>query len=68
MSSSGSVRLRYEICLEAWGNANGNMHGKGTFTWTNGSQYTGDFLKGIRTGIGVSLAVHLTCPPLAIPN
>jgi hypothetical protein len=21
MSSSGSVRLRYEICLEVWGNA-----------------------------------------------
>jgi len=33
--------------------SNGNPHGKGTYTWSSGESYTGEWFEGQRNGVGV---------------
>jgi hypothetical protein len=39
MSSSGSVRLRYEKCLEVWGNANANAQSERSSLYKVNNEY-----------------------------
>jgi hypothetical protein len=43
MSSSGSVRLRYEICLEFWGNAKGATKREGAHLVTKKDGISRDY-------------------------
>jgi len=45
---------------------NGEAHGTGTFTWTDGDVYAGDFVDGVRHGTGTYTWTTGEIPTLVI--
>lgn len=54
---NGRTAERYEGEMKA-----GKMHGQGTYTWTSGNTYTGDWQNGQRQGCGVFKHADGKCP------